>query len=95
MAEKDKQYLTFTTKEEFLHYIQEHVLSRSEAQEFLNVSRQSFYRMVKEEKVLPFKTVGEGSRKQEFFLKEDLLPYKEALTDIVKKYHPGKDKNEH
>lgn len=93
MRKDEKNYLTFSTKDDFLLYIQEHIMSRSEAQEFLNVSRQSFYRMVKEEKIKPFKVVGEGSRKQEFFLKEDLLPYKSELEDINKRHHPYKKKD--
>ncbi|MBP1080291.1 MULTISPECIES: DNA-binding protein [Bacillus] len=63
------------------------VLTRQEAEMYLNMKKQSFPRSLKKEKIRPFKTSG----KTQLFLKSDLRPYKEELETELKKYNPNHD----
>lgn len=77
----------FDDEEELKQFIADHILSSSEATEFLGISRARLSTMIKEEKLKPIKKLPKDS----LFLKSDLEEKKKELKELRKKYRPYDD----
>lgn len=80
----------FTDDEALVTFLKENVLTRREAEGYLNISRQSFLRALGKGKISYFKAFGKGPGQVQLFLKSDLEDYKRALETDLKKYNPQK-----
>lgn len=65
-------------------FIQNEVLTSSEAQEILNVNKQRMSKLLKDGRLQPIKKVGKTS----LFLKSDIKYFKKELEESRKKYRP-------
>ncbi|UOF90742.1 DNA-binding protein [Fodinisporobacter ferrooxydans] len=77
-------YLQFETKDEFIRWIQENLLSPHEVSEYLGVTPQAVNQSVKNGKLVPIKQEPRFS----LFLKEDVENRKEELQTLRTKYRP-------
>jgi predicted DNA-binding protein YlxM (UPF0122 family) len=77
-------YLQFETKEEFIKWVQENLLSPHEVAEHLGISLQAVNRSVRTGKLNPIKQESRFS----LFLREDVLKRQEELKDLRAKYRP-------
>lgn len=80
----------FKNKEELVCFLKENVLTRKEAEKYLDIRKQSFSRAISKGKISAFKEVGEGTGKVALYLKEDLDYYRIQLQTDLKKYNPKK-----
>lgn len=81
----------FDNEESLKAFIKENVLTRREAEKYLNInSKQNFTRALKNGKFKSLKTVGEGNGQVQLFFKSDLEDYKKAKETDLKKYIPRK-----
>lgn len=74
-------------RDEFISFAKEHILTSFEAQELLDVTRQTLNNLVKRNKITVFKEVN-GNK---LFLKEDILSRKKEQEELRKKYRPYDD----
>lgn len=81
----------FADDDSLVEFLRENVLTRREAESYLNISRQSFVRALGKGKVSYFKAVGTGAGQVQLFLKSDLEGYKKALETDLRKYNPKKN----
>ena len=77
-------YLQFETKEGFLKWAVENILTTTEVEELLGASKQAVRQSVKNGKLSPLKEVGRVN----LYLKEDVLHRKKELNSLLKKYRP-------
>ncbi|WP_243292826.1 hypothetical protein [Bacillus sp. FJAT-47783] len=84
----------FKDEDELLSFLKENVLTRREAEAYLDISKQSFSRSLKKGKFHYFKAIGEGKGQVQLFLKHHLDPYRQELLTELKKYNPHVAKNE-
>ncbi|WP_018130206.1 MerR family transcriptional regulator [Effusibacillus pohliae] len=77
-------FLQFETKEDFVRWAQENLLSPHEVANLLGVSLQAVHQSVKNGKLTPLKKEPRFS----LFLKEDILNRKKELEMLRSKYRP-------
>ena len=64
--------------------IRDNVLTRREAEKFLNLSSSALQYHLREGNIKPFKTHGEGRGAVQLFLKDDLIKYQKMKSEEVK-----------
>lgn len=74
----------FKSDDELKAFIHDEVLTTSEAQEYLKVSRETLSSLVKRGKLIPVKKVGRVT----LFWKDDLKQRKEESEQLRPKYRP-------
>ncbi|MFP7171963.1 DNA-binding protein [Terribacillus halophilus] len=79
----------FENKEQLIQFLQQNVLTSSEAIEFLGITRGRLSQLIKSEKIVPVKRSGKDS----WFLREDLEVRKTVQPELREKYRPYDEKD--